>query len=351
MRVPVAARRRVLVARLDSVGDVLLAGPAVRAVAAQGAHVTLLASTRGVAAGRLLPGVDRIQVLDAPWILADPPPVRPSGIAWTTLRLQQSRFDEAIILTSYHQSALPLALMLRMAGVPRVVAASEDYPGSLLDVRVHPDGDLHEAERGVAVAVAAGYPSQGTTLAVRQDLPDVADLRPEGPFVVLHPGSDAPARRWPAVLARSTVGLLAAQGWTVLVTGSAQERELTRYVAGERGIDLGGQTSLAALAALLRDAAAVVVANTGPAHLAAAVGTPVVSLFAPTVPAHRWRPHGVPHALLGDQSAACAGSRVRECSVPGHPCLSSVGPAQVAAALGALVPGPVPRPGRGVEVA
>jgi ADP-heptose:LPS heptosyltransferase len=330
-------QRRVLVARLDSVGDVLLAGPAVRAVAASGAHVTMLASTRGAAAARLLPGVDRVQVLDAPWILADPPPVQRSGLVWSTLRLQSSRFDEAIILTSYHQSPLPLALLLRMAGVPRVVAASEDYPGSLLDVRVRPDDSWHEAQRAVAIAEAAGYPSQGTALAVRADLPDVSGLQPEGRYLVVHPGSDAPARRWPAVLARSTVRLLTAQGWTVLVSGSAAERELTAYVAGDDGIDLGGRTGLAGLAALLRDAAAVVVGNTGPAHLAAAVGTPVVSLFAPTVPAQRWRPHGVPHVLLGDQAAACAGTRVRECAVPGHPCLSSVGPADVAAALDSLL--------------
>jgi ADP-heptose:LPS heptosyltransferase len=343
--------RRVLVARLDSVGDVLLAAPAVRAVAAQGAQVTMLASTRGAGAARLLPGVDRVQVLDAPWILADPSPVQRSGLVWSTLRLQQRRFDEAIILTSYHQSPLPLALMLRMAGVPRVVAASEDYPGSLLDVRVRPDEGLHEAQRAAAIAEAAGYPSQGTHLAVREDLPDVSGLQPGRPYLVLHPGSDASARRWPAVLARSTVRLLAAQGWTVLVTGGAAERELSAYVAGDDGLDLGGRTSLAGLAALLRDAAAVVVGNTGPAHLAAAVGTPVVSLFAPTVPAERWRPFGVPHVLLGDQSAACAGSRARDCQVPGHPCLSSVGPDVVAAALDRLLRARAQAPPGVVEVA
>ncbi|MGW0375477.1 glycosyltransferase family 9 protein, partial [Streptomyces coeruleorubidus] len=71
-------------------------------------------------------------------------------------------------------------------------------------------------------------------------------------------------------------------------------------------------------------AGAVVTGNTGPAHLAAAVRTPVVSLFAPVVPAERWRPYGVPYVLLGDQDAPCAGSRARECPVPGHPCLDTV---------------------------
>lgn len=84
---------------------------------------------------------------------------------------------------------------------------------------------------------------------------------------------------------------------------------------------------------MLAGARAVVTGNTGPAHLAAAVGTPVVSLFAPVVPAERWRPYGVPHVLLGDQNAPCADSRARICPVPGHPCLESVTAEDVLAAV------------------
>jgi ADP-heptose:LPS heptosyltransferase len=80
-----------------------------------------------------------------------------------------------------------------------------------------------------------------------------------------------------------------------------------------------------------------VVGNTGPAHLAAAVGTPVVSLFAPTVPAVRWRPWGVPHELLAID-VPCAGCRARSCPVPGHPCLSGVTPGEVMAAVQRLAP-------------
>src|SRR5205823_11278002 len=90
------------------------------------------------------------------------------------------------------------------------------------------------------------------------------------------------------------------------------------------GIDLGGTLGLRELAGVLAAAEAVVVGNTGPAHLTAAVGTPVVSLFAPVVPARRWRPWGVPHVLLGDQDAPCRDTRARVCPVAGHPCLASV---------------------------
>ena len=77
-------------------------------------------------------------------------------------------------------------------------------------------------------------------------------------------------------------------------------------------------------------------AEHGPAQLAAAVGTPVVSLFAPVVPAERWRPYGVPVVLLGDQQAACRNTRARECPVPGHPCLGSITPSAVVRAVARL---------------
>jgi ADP-heptose:LPS heptosyltransferase len=54
------------------------------------------------------------------------------------------------------------------------------------------------------------------------------------------------------------------------------------------------------------------------------VGTPVVSLFAPTVPYERWRPYGVPVRRLGDPDAPCRDTRAANCPVPGHPCLAGV---------------------------
>jgi ADP-heptose:LPS heptosyltransferase len=119
------------------------------------------------------------------------------------------------------------------------------------------------------------------------------------------------------------------------VTGGADERALTRDVAGGRALDLGGLTTLGELADVLAGAACLVAGNTGPAHLAAAVGTPVVSLYAPTVPAVRWRPWRVPHELLHVE-VPCAGCRARECPVPGHPCLGGVGVTDVMAAVARL---------------
>ena len=147
---------RVLVARLDSDGDVLLAGPAVRAVAAA-AEVVLLVGPRGRQAAALLPGVAETLVWRAPWIDPSPDPVDVSDVDGLVAEIQAARVSAAVVLTSFHQSALPLALLLRLAGVGHVAAVSEDYPGSLLDVRHRVAADLPEAgARSVHVA-AAGF--------------------------------------------------------------------------------------------------------------------------------------------------------------------------------------------------
>lgn len=323
---------KVLITRLDSAGDVLLAGPAIRAVSRR-AEVTLLCSRAGLPAARLLPGI-RTKVFDAPWVHAQPPAVRAREI--TRLVWTLRGFDEAVILTSSFQSSLPMALLARMAGVRPITGVSDDYPGSLLDNRVRTDYDLHEVQRNLAVARAAGYPGDDAFM-LRDDLPEYP--RPGGDYVVLHPGADAPSRAIGEALATSAVDYLSAAGFTVVVTGSLAEKRLTARVAADKAIDLGGRTTFGQLAYLLRGARAAIVGNTGPAHLAASVGTPVVSVFAPVVPAAKWAPYGVPSVVLGDQYAACADTRARECPVPGHPCLAGLTGGDVASAVLDLVHG------------
>jgi histidinol-phosphate phosphatase family protein len=331
-------RPRVLVARCDSAGDVLLTGPAIRAVTAGAAHTTLLCGPRGHDAVRLLPGVDELVEWRVPWIDPQPPPVDSSEIEALVKDLEARQFDKAIIFTSFHQSPLPLALLLRLAGVPHIAAISEDYPGSLLDVRHRGvDDDISEVERALSLAAAAGFPlpdGDDGRLRLRRPLPAVAGLPDE--YVVVHPGASVPARACPPQRCRDFVAALAAAGHRVVVTGADHERELTRYVAADAGVDLGGRTTMGQLATVLEGARCVVVANTGPAHLAAAVGTPVVSLFAPTVPYERWHPYGVPVRRLGDPDASCRDTRAAVCPVPGHPCLSHVAPADLVAAVADL---------------
>ena len=224
---------RVLVARLDSDGDVLLAGPAVRAVAAA-AEVVLLVGPRGRQAAGLLPGVLSTVVWRAPWIDPSPDPVDRSDVDGLIATVRSLAVDEAVILTSFHQSALPLALLLRLAGVPRITAISDDYPGSLLDVRHRIGGDPPEAERGLSVAAAAGFrlPAGDDGRLRVLPPPDVSALVGPGPYVVLHPGASVPARAWSPDRCAEAVAALVASGRRVVVTAEAAENGLLRAEGG-----------------------------------------------------------------------------------------------------------------------
>lgn len=326
--------RTVLVVRSDSAGDVLVTGPAIRAVAAGAGRVVLLCGPRGRAAADLLPGVDEIVEWRLPWIDPNPGPVDPDDVAALVGRLRGLDVAEAVVFTSFHQSALPLALLLRIAGVGRITAISEDYPGSLLDVRHRVPDDLPEPERARSAAAAAGFV-----------LPDDDDGRlriatgarwtGDGGYVLVHAGAAAEARACPPGALRHIVAALATAGHEVLVTAGPGEQSRAAEVAGSAA-GWTAPPSLADLADLLAGAACLVAGNTGPAHLAAAVGTPVVSLYAPTVPYLRWGPYRVPAVRLGVADALCRDTRATVCPVPGHPCLSTIDPAEVVAAVRTL---------------
>ncbi|MEU4780967.1 HAD-IIIA family hydrolase [Micromonospora sp. NPDC023633] len=336
----------VLVVRADSAGDVLVTGPAIRAVAAGAERVVLLCGPRGRAAAELLPGVDEIVEHRLPWIDPAPDPVEPADMRGLVDRLAAVGVDEAVVFTSFHQSPLPLALLLRLAGVRRVSAISDDYPGSLLDVRHRVPAGVPEPERALSLAAAAGFAladHDGPALRLRPVPAPPPEVGAPG-YVVLHPGSAAQARGCPPELAARIARALTAAGHRVVVTGGPDERELTARVAGDVAVDLGGRTSLVGLAATVAGAGAVVVGNTGPAHLAAAHGVPVVSLFAPTVPFGQWGPWRVPTVRLGDAEAPCRDTRAARCPVPGHPCLAGVEPGQVLDGLRLLGVAPPVRP-------
>jgi ADP-heptose:LPS heptosyltransferase len=311
-----------LVARLDSAGDVLITGPAVRAVAHRHGTVVFLAGPRGSEAARLLPDVDDILEWQAPWVDFDSPELTAGHVESLVKQLRDVGPDRMYIFTSFHQSPLPLALIGRMAGVPWIGAVSEDYPGTLLNLRHLAEPGVPEPERALSLVRASGCElpvgdDGGLRVHSTEELPaDLTEIVGAAPFVVFHPGAAVPARRPTSERSAAMVRTLVGAGHRVLVTGGDSERDLTAHVAG-----------------IYARSRVVVVPNTGPAHLAAAVGTPVVSLFAPVVPASQWLPYGGNVIRLGDQRAACRGSRARQCPVPGHPCLDGITDAELLAAV------------------
>jgi lipopolysaccharide heptosyltransferase II len=349
--------RRVLVVRLDNLGDVLVTTPAIHAVrqALPEAEITLLASPVGAQAGRLNPDIDDVIEYQAPWM--DPwheLPLDPARERAMIARLHDGRFDGAIIFTSFRQSPLPSAYLCYLANIPLRVAASIDGPGSLLTTRHrHPERMMHEVERGLDLvgAIGMGTENRRLQLIVPDDARDEAlaalalrAIDPSQPLVVVHPGCSMPARTYAwERFADVAQQLVEQEGANVILTGVEGERELTERVrwqvehtARASVFSLAGQLSFPGLCAMIEAADLTITNNTGPMHISAAVGTPVVALFALTNPPEQWGPWQVPHRLL-NHDVPCRICYSRVCPYS-HECLSLVTPDEVVAVARELLP-------------
>jgi ADP-heptose:LPS heptosyltransferase len=268
----------------------------------------------------------------------------------TIATLRAGRFDAAVIFTSFRQSPLPAAYLCYLADIPLRLAASIDGPGSLLTTRhKHPDGLMHEVERGLDLVGAIGVPPAELDLVL--DLPpDARAPLPAGagPVVIVHPGCSMPARTYPWEQYAQVAELLVRRlGARVLLTGAPAERELCERVAAHVGLAAQRRVSVVAgeldfpdFCALLRDADLTITNNTGPMHVAAALKRPVVALFALTNPPEQWGPWRTPHRQLY-HDVPCRICYSRVCPYT-HDCLRLVTPAMVVDAAGELLTSAAP---------
>ncbi len=350
---PWAEASRILAVRLDAMGDVLMTSPALRALKGSrpGRHLTLLTSPSGAGAAKLLPEVDETIVQEVPWMKGSP-----ARGPWEDLaaldRLRAGRFDGAAIFTVYSQNPLPAALFCHLAGIPLRLAHCRENPYQLLSHWV-PDPDpgdgpvrevRHEVRRQLDLVAAIGARADDERLAVRipEDAADRASARlkaagidADRAWIAVHPGCTAPSRTYPAEGFADAAGRLARDhGVQVAFTGSEAEApriQSIRAGMGAPSATLAGRLDLGELAAILRRAALLIANNTGPVHLAAAVGTPVVDLYAGTNYQHM--PWGIPHRVL-TQDVPCAPCYKSTCLYPHHDCLRRISPkAIVEAAL------------------
>lgn len=351
--------KRILAVRLDHLGDVLMTTPALRALRSPGAgagtrHVTLLASPAGAAIARHLPDVDEVIEYDAPWTNGAR---EPDGAADAALiaRLRAGRFDAAAIFTVYSQNPLPAATLCFLAGIERRLAHCRENPYALLTHWLperEPHADVrHEVERQLALVRSVGAQTRDARMRVRVDPAARATLAdklrmhgidPARRWIVVHPGASAASRRYPATLHAEALDLLAPfVRCPVILTGSADERALTQDVlsfsqaqARARIVDLAGALTLGEFIALLDSASLLIANNSGPVHLAAALGTPVVDLYALTNPQHT--PWMTPHRVLY-RDVPCRWCYRGDCPEGHHACLRGVPPAEVAQAARELL--------------
>ena len=335
--------RRVLLVRLDNMGDVLLTTPAFRAVrrALPDAHLTLMAGPAGREVGRLNPDIDETLLYRAPnEDVYFELPQDPGRELAAVEALKEGDFDAAIIFTSYKQSSLPAAYLCYVAGIPVRAAGSFEGPGSLLTHR-HRYAETvpprHESLRGLELTDSLGFPASEPEMVLvprpedEEEAAGIVGRLGADRFVLVHPGSSASSRTYPAErYARVVDELSLKAGLPVLVTGGPGEEELARRVAGTAGIPLGGATGLGAFAALVGRAGVVVTNNTGATHVASALKTPVVTVFAGTNPPEQWGPWRTPSRLL-THPVPCAPCYKRVCPI-GHECLMGIPSATVAGA-------------------
>ncbi len=289
-----APARRILAVQTQRIGDVLCFTPFLTALRRRfpRARLTALVQPPGDQLLRANPDLDNLLVYDPAAARG-----RPVALGFLVRQLRQERFEWAF---SIH-AASSVSLALRLAGIPRRTCAwrfgrppawGRRYTQSILQHRER--GECHEVEYNLDLLRALGIQPEheGYRITV---LPDAAaratrvlraaGIGPGAPFVVLHPGHAGGRLEWPpGYFARVADRIVEDLGIPVALTGSAAEAPLAERVRGamdNRASLLAGRLTLPELAAALRAARLYVGVSTGPMHLAAAVGTPVVSLYGP----------------------------------------------------------------------
>ncbi len=351
-----ARAKNVLCVRLDSLGDVLMTSPAIRALKESQPDriITLLTSQAGAGAVPLVEEIDQTIVYDPPWMKATAPTPNGGRDRQMIERLKRPDFDAAVIFTAFSQSPLPVALMAYLADIPLRLAYCRENPYQLLThwlAEKDHDGDgfnmRHEVRRQLDLVDSTG--SRTTNEAISLTVAPVAldrartmladlGLDITRPWLVMHPGATASSRRYPAEgFARVTEQLTRQHAFQVLFTGSACESALIEQIRRQAGLpflSLAGRMNTEELAAVISLAPLLISNNSGPVHIAAGVQTPVVDLYALTNPQHT--PWMVPHRTLY-QDVPCRFCYKSTCPMKHHNCLRMVSPEAVVEAAVELV--------------
>jgi lipopolysaccharide heptosyltransferase II len=348
--------RNILAVRVDNMGDVLMTTPALRALRELPGcgQLTLLTSPAGSGIAAMIPEVDDVIVnASLPWMPgSNADNSETSNIrAYASLvdTLKAAAFDAAVIFTVYSQSPLPAAMACWQAGIPLRLAHCRENPYSLLthwiqDPEPH-ETVRHEVRRQLDLVESIGAVADNERLSLDVNATDTIAVMEKlerhgidihAPWLMVHPGASAPSRRYPtAHYIKALRELVALDGCQIVITGSPEEAGLANAIAAEIAetsspvVSLAGHLSLGELVALTSMASTLVSNNTGPVHIAAAVGTPVVDIYALTNPQHA--PWQVPnHVLFHD--VPCRFCYRSTCPQTHHDCLNLLDPSRVAAA-------------------
>jgi len=294
-------------------GDLIMTGPALRALKETfSAKITVLTSSMAAGIAAFMPEIDEVIVCDLPWVKNQSTP-DPSRFYHTIEKLKAARFDAAVIFTVYSQSPLPTVMLAYLACIPNRLAYCRENPYQLLTDWV-PDKEpyseiKHQVQRDLDLVATVGAVTGNDALRLKIDKAvhklvahklQQTGIDTDRPWLIFHPGVSELKRQYPesrwTTAGKKVIGEL---GYQLVITGSAAEKQLTEDLQTAIGGDsyaTGGLFPLEEFIALIQLAAAVVAVNTGTIHIAAAVQTPCLVLYALTNPQHT--PWKTPHMLL-----------------------------------------------------
>jgi len=333
----VSQYRRVLFIKPSSLGDIVHALPTLAALRQHcpQAHIAWLVKRQWAALLERVEGLDRVWAVDpgiAGWLSEVP-------------RLRTERFDLAVDLQGLFRSAA----MAWLAGCPVRVGFANGREGSPLfyTQRVAvPTPDMHAVDRYLLVADALGA-ARPATPQFRFKIPPAdqeqvsavlsrAGVRAGSSWIAMNVSARWPTKRWPAESFAVVAERLHQEGaGPVVLIGGPDDRAEAQTVKAlmktSSMIDATGLTPLGLLPALLQSASVLLTNDSGPMHVAAAVGTPVIGLFGPTSPT-RTGPYGKNHRVLARQ-LPCSPCFNRRCTNPvERECLVRIEPGEVLAA-------------------
>lgn len=323
---------RVLIVRLGALGDIIHAAPVAAAIRAArpGASIDWVVDAKHVGVVDLLEGLDRVVVWQGPLIRGD------RGVLAALATLRAARYDVALDL----QGLLKSAVLARLTGAARVVgfAAStlrEPAARWFHTEHVITTNDGHVVEKNLSVLPALGLPAVAAPVRFKTRPAPVieaflASWAGGSRFAVLNPGAGWPNKQWPVARFGSVAAeLLRRFDLRSCVTWGPGEQTVADQVAmaSAGAATVAPATQLSDYLALARRASLVIAGDTGPMHMAAAVGARVVGVFGPTSEV-RNGPYGMPRTAQVSRFEECGCHYARQC-VTGGRCIDRIDVAEV----------------------
>jgi ADP-heptose:LPS heptosyltransferase len=295
--------KNILIIRPDNMGDIIMMTPALKALKKNlDCKVTMLTSKAGSLITPYIEDIDETIIVDLPWVKTVMPASKDDCLQLID-KLKRYQFDAAIISTVYSQNPLPAAMMAFMAGIPRRIAYCRENPYDLLTVwlpdkeplwRIH-----HQVIRELKLLEAIGIYSEDKRLclsysdmdwnnASKKMIDTGIDI--DKKWILIHPGVSEAKREYPVELWIETIKLLQSQQASqIVITGAEADIKIATAIqqsTGQNVFSLAGLLNVGEFISVVSQSCVVVSVNTATVHIAAAMQTPVVVLYAQTNPQH-----------------------------------------------------------------